>query len=59
MAAKARLVTSIDGPVDRRLRMFALLKGRRVCDALNSLLDQALPPVEELAVDLRETEVAS
>ena len=59
MAYKARLVTTISGPVDRRLRMFALLQRRRLSDVLTSLLDQALPPVEELAGDLRENEVAS
>lgn len=59
MAHKARLVTTISGPVDRRLRMLALLQGRRLSDVLTSLLDQALPPVEELAGELRETEAAS
>ena len=59
MAYKTRLVTTISGPVDRRLRMFALLNHRRLSDALTALLDQHLPPVEELFRQLQESEATS
>jgi hypothetical protein len=59
MAYKARLVTTISGPVDRRLRMFALLKRRRLSDVLTDLLNQNLPQVDELSRQLQESEVAS
>jgi len=59
MAYKTRLVTTISRPVDRRLRMFALLSGYRLSDALTALLDQHLPPVEELSRQLQETEATS
>ena len=49
-----RLATKISATVDRRLRMLALIKGRPLNHVLVSLLDQALPGVDELAALLAE-----
>jgi len=43
------LGTRITGEVDRRLRMFALVKGQRLSHALVTLLDESLPSADELA----------
>ena len=56
MAYKARLVTTISDPVDRRLRLFALLRRQPLSRALSALLDEALPSADELVGELRESE---
>lgn len=52
MAYDARLATRITSAVDRRLRMLALVKSQSLSHVLDSLLDQALPPADELASQL-------
>jgi hypothetical protein len=52
MACDVPLTSRITGPVDRRLRMLALLKGQPLSHVLDGLLDEALPPAEELASQL-------
>ena len=47
--AYVRLATRITPEVDRRLRMLALIKSRPLSHVLVGLLDQALPPADELA----------
>lgn len=54
MAYDVRLATRITGAVDRRLRMLALVRRQPLSHVLTTLLDQALPPVEELAGELKE-----
>lgn len=49
MAYDVRLATRLTTAVDRRLRMLALVKGQPLSHVLVSLLDQALPPADELA----------
>ena len=49
MAYDVRLATKISATVDRRLRMFALIKGQPLNHVLVTLLDQVLPPTVELA----------
>lgn len=49
-----RLATWISAGVDHRLRLLALLKRQRLSQLITDLLDQALPPVDELAAQLRE-----
>lgn len=49
MAYDVRLATKITATVDRRLRMLALLRGQALSHVLVTLLDQALPPADELA----------
>lgn len=49
MAYDVRLATKITGTVDRRLRMFALARKQPLNHVLVSLLDQVLPPADELA----------
>lgn len=49
MAYDVRLATRITTTVDRRLRMLALSKGQPLSHVLVSLLDQHLPPADELA----------
>ena len=49
MAYDVRLATKISATVDRRLRMFALVKGQPLNHVLVNLLDQVLPPAAELA----------
>jgi hypothetical protein len=56
MADEVRLATRIGCDVDRRLRMLALVRRQRLSHLLTSLLDQSLPPADELAGQLRETE---
>ncbi len=46
---EVRLATRITSAVDRRLRMLALLKGQALSHVLVTVLDQALPPADELA----------
>lgn len=61
MAYDVRLSTWLTSPVDRRLRMLALVKGQPLNHVLVGLLDQALPPADELASALSrqpDTEVA-
>ena len=55
MAYEVRLATTITETVDRRLRMYALIKRQPLSHILSVLLDQALPPAEELAGQLVET----
>lgn len=61
MTYDVRLATRITTPVDRRLRMLAILKGKPLNHVLVSLLDQALPSAGELAALLgdAETEAAA
>jgi hypothetical protein len=49
MAYDVRLATRITTSVDRRLRMLALARSQPLNHVLVTLLDQALPPVHELA----------
>jgi hypothetical protein len=49
MAYDVRLATRITASVDRRLRMLALIKSQSLSHVLVSLLDQSLPPADELA----------
>lgn len=49
MAYDVRLATRITSAVDRRLRMLALVRSQSLSHVLVSLLDQALPPADELA----------
>ena len=49
MICDARIATSITSAVDRRLRMFALIKGQPMNHVLVGLLDQVLPSADELA----------
>ena len=49
MACDVRIATRISSAVDRRLRMLALVDRRSLSSVLDSLLDQVLPPAEELA----------
>jgi len=49
MAYDVKLGTRLTGTVDRRLRMLAVLKGQPLSHVLVSVLDQALPPADELA----------
>jgi hypothetical protein len=52
MACDVPLSSRITRPVERRLRMLALLKGQPLSHVLDGLLDEALPPAEELATQL-------
>lgn len=54
MAYDVPLATRITTTVDRRLRMLALVRSQPLSHVLVSLLDQALPPVDELASLLRD-----
>jgi hypothetical protein len=49
MAYDVRLATRITNGVDRRLRMLALARSQPLSHVLVSLLDQVLPPADELA----------
>lgn len=49
MAYDVQLGTRLTAPVNRRLRLFAAVKGERLSHLLDSLLDQALPSADELA----------
>lgn len=55
MAYDVRLATRITTAVDRRLRMLALIRSQPLSHVLVSLLDQALPPADELASLLGES----
>lgn len=59
MAYDVRVATTINGSVDRRLRLFALIKRQSLSRVLTDLLDDALPPADELVSQLQETEVAA
>jgi hypothetical protein len=49
MAYDVRLATRITPAVDRRLRMLALVTSQPLSHVLVGLLDQVLPPADELA----------
>jgi hypothetical protein len=49
----ARLATRISEPVDRRLRLAALVRRMPLGQFLDHVLDQALPPVDQLADQIR------
>ena len=59
MAKDVRLATNINATVDRRLRMLALIKRQPLGHVLSLLLDQHLPPAEELAGQLLADKAAS
>lgn len=64
MAYDVRLATRITAAVDRRLRMLALINGQPLSHVLVNLLDQVLPPTDELAAllsaqDEKPSEVAA
>lgn len=59
MVYDVRLATCITAPVDRRLRMLALVEGKRLSHVLTDLLDNVLPPAEELAGQLAQKEPAA
>lgn len=48
-----RLATRISGPVDRRLRLAALVHRAPLNQFLDSVLDRALPAVGELAEQIQ------
>ena len=48
-----RLATRISGPVDRRLRLAALVRKVPLSRLLDQTLDQALPPVGVLASQIQ------
>ena len=48
-----RLATRISEPVDRRLRLAALVRRMSLSQFLDQLLDEALPPVGELAEQIQ------
>ena len=50
-----RLATRISEDVDRRLRLAALVRRMHLSHFLDQLLDQALPPVAELAEQMKGT----
>ena len=52
-ACDVRLATRISEPVDRRLRLAALVRRMSLSQFLDQLLDQALPPVAELAEQIQ------
>ena len=52
-ALDARLATRISGDVDRRLRLAALVRRMAIGQFLDLVLDQALPPVDQLADQIR------
>ena len=56
MANDVRLATRITPAVDRRLRMLALVKRQPLSRVLTGLLDQSLPPADELASLLGESD---
>ena len=57
MAYDVRLATRITSAVDRRLRMLALAESQPLSHVLTGLLDQALPPADELASMLTGSEI--
>jgi hypothetical protein len=50
-----RLATRISEDVDRRLRLAALGRRMSLSQLLDQLLDQALPPVDQLAEQMKGT----
>lgn len=58
MVYDVRLATKISATVDRRLRMLALVRSQPLSHVLVSLLDQALPPADELASLLSDSETS-
>ena len=57
MAYDVSLTTRITSAVDRRLRMLALARSQPLSHVLTGLLDQALPPADELASMLATAEI--
>jgi hypothetical protein len=57
MAYDVRLATRITPAVDRRLRMLALARSQPLSHVLTGLLDQVLPPADELASMLADSEI--
>lgn len=55
MAYDVRIATRITRAVDRRLRMYALVKGQPISQVLVTLLDEALPSAEDLALALSDS----
>lgn len=53
-----RLATRVSRPVSRRLRLLALIQDQPISHVLTQLLDQALPPADELIDQLRRDEPA-
>jgi hypothetical protein len=51
-AYTARLGTRITGPVNARLRLFALVTQRSLSRTLTETLDRALPTQEQLTAEL-------
>ena len=49
----ARLATRITEAVDRRLRLAALVRRMPIGQFLDLVLDEALPPVDQLADQIR------
>lgn len=49
MAYDVKVGARITEPVDLRLRLLALVKGQALSHVLDALLDQHLPPADELA----------
>lgn len=48
-----RLATRISKPVNRRLRLAALVRQTTISQLLDHVLDQALPPVADLAAQIQ------
>lgn len=49
MACDVPLSSRVSRPVDRRLRMLALLEDQPLSRVLDDVLDKALPPADKLA----------
>lgn len=58
MAHDVRFASRLTGPVDRRLRMYALAQGKTITGALVDILDEALPSAEDLALALSGSQSA-
>jgi hypothetical protein len=56
MVYDVRLATRITDGVDRRLRMLALASRKPLSHVLDRLLDEHLPPADELASRLRNSQ---
>jgi hypothetical protein len=48
-----KLSTRLAAAVDRRLRLYAALRGLKLADAVNAALDRQLPSLDELAEEAR------
>jgi hypothetical protein len=53
----SRVATTIEPGVDLRLRLLAAIQGKSVGHVLSEQLDKALPSKDELASQIRGTEV--